>query len=316
MKDTLRNSVLAGLVLLLAMPVSRAEEPGKSQYQEVGESCAATQDPLVCMESYGFRCEQSWNPEASLGGQHLACNVDLGGGRKHFVQMVFDGAEWRFDSQHSYDYKPRTPRMPQEKASDALAQHFRQSMARYQSHTRGTGSDGERYYKTFSDTHRVDGRVEVIAACGMTGGPVNEGSNENSDAATLVTKCEQHLLDTVISLGQSKPGEVYRIAALSDTAWEKNIVTLLSGDTALIVEGRYQFEKPHTPCREISDCCPRDGSYYLNSCRTPTEQELHVIEACLATEDRVASEEFTTCLRSGGVKVGCELQPDGSRICY
>jgi len=55
---------------------------------------------------------------------------------------------------------------------------------------------------------------------------------------------------------------------------------------------------------------------YLGSCRILTENELQAIKSCLAEGLPSRSEEYAACLREAGVKVGCDEQADGSRICY
>ncbi len=59
-----------------------------------------------------------------------------------------------------------------------------------------------------------------------------------------------------------------------------------------------------------------EGAIYLDSCRVPTDSELQTIDACLAEGRHRGSEEFFGCLRAAGVKIGCEEQADGARICY
>jgi len=106
------------------------------------------------------------------------------------------------------------------------------------------------------------------------------------------------------------------VAAPSDFEWDREIVKLVSGDTGLILEGRYEFEDVHTPCRWVSDCCSTNGVLYLSSCRTPTESELQTIQTCLPKFDSFRSEGFMGCLSASGVSVGCEEQSDGSQICF
>jgi len=175
----------------------------------------------------------------------------------------------------------------------------------------GTGARGQPQ-ESFSGARRIDRRVVVGAACGTI---VGLEYDENV-SMQLTADCERLLLRTVKGLSQSKPTGTYNVAASSDFEWDREVVKLVSGDTGLILEGRYEFADVHMPCRWISDCCSSDGIIYLNSCRAPSESELQVIQTCLSEVESLRSKEFEGCLRSAGVRAGCEEQADGSQICF
>ena len=177
----------------------------------------------------------------------------------------------------------------------------------------GAGTNAQGQDTSFvSGARRIEGRLAVSANCGSV-----VGVERDSDVdTTLADDCEKLLLRTVKSLSQSTPDQPYLVPAPSDFDWNEKLVTLASSDTALILEGRYEFADVHTPCRWVSDCCSVGGIYYLDSCREPTASELEIVQTCLSKAKSPRSSEFEGCLRSAGVKTGCEVQPDGSKICY
>jgi hypothetical protein len=130
------------------------------------------------------------------------------------------------------------------------------------------------------------------------------------------TDCEHLLWRTVRGLSQTEASGPFSAPALSEFEWDEQLVPIVSGDTALVVTGSYMFDDVHTPCRWKNDCCSTESVIYLNSCRAPTEEELQVIQSCLTKAGSPRSGEFAGCLRSSAVKTGCEVQPDGSQLCY
>ena len=117
-------------------------------------------------------------------------------------------------------------------------------------------------------------------------------------------------------ISQSTATSSYRAAGATEVEWKSKTVVIVSGDSAFVVEGYFTFAAKHKSCRLINDCCSRDGSTYLDSCRVVTEIELQTIMSCLAAGLKLGSDEYFDCLRKADVKVGCEEQADGSRICY
>jgi hypothetical protein len=227
--------------------------------------------------------------------------------------MLYDNGGWNVEVERTYVPDYDEPRWPEEDPSLALSSYIERKMDQYSVHSSGSGtSAGSRPTETFSGTRRIDGRIVVGAACGTT-----VALEHDKDVETqLMADCERVLLRTVKKLSQAKPTGAYQVAAPSEYDWDEEVVTLVSGDTALVLEGRYAFANAHTPCRWISDCCSTEGAIYLGSCRIPSESELQVIQTCLAEVDSFRSSEFEGCLRSAGVRTGCEVQPDGSYICY
>lgn len=311
----MNKPITVALLVATMVPFVSAAEPAKEQYLEIGVSCAKAHEPLLCMESYGFFCHQSRRPGKSIEAQHLGCNLDLGDGRYHFVQMLYDNGGWNVEVENTYFPDYDEPRWPQEDPSLALSSYIEQKMDQYSMHSSGGGTNARgQPTDSFSGTRRIDGRIAVGAACGTT-----VGLEYDKDVETqLMADCERLLLRTVKGLSQSKPTGPYHVSAPSEFDWDKEVVSLVSGDTALILEGRYEFANAHTPCRWISDCCSTEGAIYLSSCRVPSESELQIIQGCLEKVGMKTprSEKFTDCLRMAKMEIGCEDQSDGSQICH
>lgn len=305
----LRLSLAIAVTLL---GISRAET-GAEQYLETGESCAKAQEPGICMESYGFQCHQSRRHGESIDAQMLGCNLDLGDGRKHFVQMLFNNGEWNVETESTYWPEYSEAKTPEEDSALALSSYIQQEMKGYSMHSSGGGTNDLNLPQEFqTGARRNNGHVAVRIMCGVVFGL------QLDETASTQTKsdCQSKLLYTVKKLSQPQGTGPYRVAAPSEFEWERRFARLISGDTALILEGRYIFSKKHVPCLWISDCCSTEGYFYLDSCRAPTESELQIIESCLEEVERLRSEEFTGCLSAASMEVGCEDQADGSRICF
>jgi hypothetical protein len=311
----MKKALSVALLVATAVSVSWGAEPVNEQHLEIGITCAKAHEPMLCMESYGFKCHQGREPGRSIEAQHMGCNLELGDGRYHFVQMLYDNGEWNVDVQNTYFPDYDEPRWPEEDPSLALTSYIARKMEKYSSHSSGGGtSAGGQPQATYSGTMRVDRRVAVGAACGTIIGL----EYDESASTQLMADCERSLLRTVKGLSQPRMSGPYTVAAPSEFEWDRQFVTLVSGDNALIIEGRYVFADVHMPCRWISDCCSIDGAVYLNSCRAPSERELQIIQSCLEEVGMktLRSEKFTDCLRTAKMEVGCEDQADGSQVCF
>lgn len=307
------KALKVALIVAITAPALCRAEPLEEQHLEIGNTCAKAHEPLLCMESYGFRCHQGRQPDMSIEAQSMGCNLDLGDGRYHFVQMLYDNGGWNVEVENTYWPDYDVPRWPEEDPSLALSTYIEQKMEDYSMHSSGGSINVHGQPQDFySGARRIDGRVAVSAACGTIVGH----EPDESVSMQLLADCGQVLLRTVKRLSQPKTAGPYSVAAPSEFEWDEQSVTLVSGDTALIVEGRYMFADSHTPCLWISDCCSIDGIFYLDSCRAPSESELQIIQTCLAKSDSRHSDEFESCLDSSGLKVGCEEQADGSRTCF
>ena len=304
--------LLATMALLAAQPLA-GQEPIDEQQRELAASCASAHDPKLCLESFGFRCDQNRRPSKSITAQHLGCNLDLGDGRYHFVQMLFDDGAWTVEVQKTYYPDYDEPRWPEQDSSLALSNYIKEQMSGYsmQSSSSGATAHGQPQ-EILTGAHRVDRRLLVGAACGAVIGLDGNKSVEEK----LAADCEHSLSRSVKALSQSQAGKPYRVAGSSDFEWARDFVRLVSGDSALVITGHYQFAEVHTPCRWISDCCAGEGVYYLGSCRVLSDAELQSVQACLTQVESHRSDEFQECLRAEGVRAGCERQADGSSICY
>ena len=266
------------------------------------------------MESYGFKCHGSRMPSRSFDAYVLACNLDLSNGRYHFVQMLYDKGGWNIEHQETYASEPEEDPDAAEDSQLALTVYIHEEMRNYSTH--GGGSVPSEYGAAplrFEMGTRKHGEHMVLrAVCGV----VTDGLPNEKVSMGTKSGCEKWLLGTIMRLSQPQAAGPYRAAGATEIEWKSKTVTLVSSDLALIFEGRYTFASKHAPCRLMSGCCSDDGPIYLDSCRVPTEVELQVIESCLAKELRLHSEEYFDCLRDADVKVGCDEQADGSRICY
>ncbi len=300
----------ACLLLLIAIPsVSLSDETEAS----VADTCVAEADPLSCLESYGYECHSQRDYHESLVARQIGCNLQLADGQKRFVQMEFDGSTWTTTSDHVYDPQPYVPASPYADMGEALTDYVQAEMRGFVTGISSSGSSSTGTYTDEITGVRREGDTRLFrAVCGVT---VNERPVDSFSAETK-SHCEKLLLSTMKSMTEPPGGQPFRAGGASQIDWHSELVTLKSGDRALIVEGRSLQPRPGPACRSISDCCATDGVMYLDSCRTPTDSEFAAIADCLADDLQPRTAEFMGCLRAQNVKVGCEDQPDGSRLCY
>lgn len=301
------------LLVLVLGPTVVAASGEDEQYLQVGRTCVEAREPDVCMASYGFECSIGRTPCESRLAQLLSCNLDLGDGRAHFVQMTYDGNNWGIDLEKTYVLEYEAPRIPEENPDVALSGYLRQQMDGYSGYDSGSGTDGHGVHTGLEIGVRRQGvDLQMRALCGFTYAEMPD----ESVSARWRSDCERRLYRMIKSLSQSDPAGPYRVAGPSEIEWQTHSATLVSGHNALILDGRYSFPEGHRPCRDISDCCSEDGALYLQSCRTPTETELKAIDQCLEAGHGRGSDDFVGCLRAAGVKAGCQVQDDGSYLCY
>lgn len=299
-------------ILVMSTAPVWCAEPGSPQHLDIGETCARAPDPGACMESYGFQCQSGRTPHRSVEAQVLGCNLALGDGNYHFVQMLYDDGGWNVETERTYRPEYSEAKAPHEDSELALADYIRNTMEGYSPHSSGgMANPGDLQQQFETGARRKDGRVAVRAVCGVVSGPeLDEAVSEQ-----LKSGCEERLLRTVKKLSQPEAKGSFRVPGTSEFDWESRFAWLASGDRVLVWEGRYTFTEPHVPCLWISDCCSSEGIFYLGSCRTPTAGELQEIDTCLEKET-IHTDEFVGCLRAAGVRAGCEDQADGSQICH
>lgn len=308
------RNLLILLLLAATVPSMARSETAGGDHPGIAENCVSAEDPKACMEAYGYRCHESRSLSRSLDAQRLGCNRPLGDGRMHFAQMAYDDGSWVIDNQHSYLPDRVEDRPDWENAQTSLSAYVSGEMRGYSMHSSGgspTWHRPERFEFETGAGWEEQQRL-VRAVCGAT---IVDPADDTL-ASDVLSECEKALLRTIRKLSQPPASGPFRAAGANEIEWQNRTVTLSSGDTALIIVGRHVFQAEGKSCLMISDCCSTDGSVYLMSCRTPTDAERRAISSCLEQELRPRSEAFLSCLREQQVKVGCEEQPDGSRLCY
>lgn len=196
----------------------------------------------------------------------------------------------------------------------ALSAYLHEQFSGYLSHANGGLGieDIQQSVSFMTGAQRTDQGLDMRALCGV----VVDGDPDDALRQALVAGCEETFLRTIKKLSQPAEPGPYRAGGAAEIDWQSRIVTLITSDVALVVEGRYTNSQKYTPCLLIDSCCPLNGTLYLDSCREPTDTEWQAIDHCQSKGLGCRSPEYLTCLREQGVKVGCEAQPDGSRLCH
>lgn len=306
------------LLLVLVTPGLSQSEQATEQASEIASEfadiCVKAENPGTCMTSYGFKCHQSRRHDVSLEAEFLGCNMPLADGRYQFVQMLYDDGGWAVENQHTYQPEIEEYRAPEEDAGLALSAYVRTEMKNYSTDIGGSGST-ENLSSAFRLEIGTQRRGELIVVRAVCGAVIDTQHDERISAGTKAD-CEKNMLRTIRKLSQPQTAGAYSAAGAGDVEWTNKTVTLVSGNQAFVVDGHYRFAKLHKPCLWISECCSSDGMIYLDSCRAPTDSELLAVSSCLARGLQGRTDEFAGCLSEADVEVGCEDQPDGSRICY
>ena len=310
------KEVALALALLSSIFMTAKAQDNPSPFEAAAEACVQTDDPEACLTTYGFRCHGSPARQTAVDAYRLGCNAPTGDGRNHFVQMLKHRGEWTIEYSRtselasSHDDEPRTD-------PDAmLAAYVDERMANRHTQSSGTtlGSTGVIDFKTV--VRREGGALVLHGMCGSVIPPRHGPEHGDRVQAAVRQECEARMLRSMRMLGPTPDGETYRVAAEHEIVWESSPVTVSADVDAIIVEGLYTFPSGHRPCRYVSGCCSSAGTMYLGNCREPTETELTAISACLEDQVRIRTPEFEACLREQDIRAGCELQPDGSKICY
>jgi hypothetical protein len=243
----------------------------------------------------------------------LGCNARLSNGHNHFAQLMFDGSNWVVETQRIYTPEPVSERVQSDDPIEILLRHVRSLSGDGWSIGGGIKSDASgNMIASDVNLNRYVDPWTLNVVCGLL---VQQDAAEDPPAL-LRRECQDRALKAIRDLSQSEPKVPFRAAGASELFWSESLATLESADTAFIAEARYQFPRGHVACRLRGDCCPGPGPAFLGSCREPTQAEKAAIDACLALGLRARTAEYTECLVANGVKVGCEPQDDGSRLCY
>ncbi len=310
------KKVALTLALFFSFVLTANAQDDTNPFEAAAETCARTDDPEACLTTYGFRCHGSPARQTAVDAYRLSCNAPTGDGRNHHVQMLKHRGEWAIQYSRtselasSHDDEPRTD-------PDAmLSAYVQEQMTNHNTQSSGTllGSTGVIDFNT--GVRREGGVLVLRGVCGSVIPPRYSPQQADRIHSQVRQECEARMLRSMQMLGPTPDNETYRVAAAHEIDWESSPVTVSADVDAIIVEGRYTFPSGHRPCLYVSDCCSTAGTMYLGNCREPTETELTAISACLEDKVRIRTPEFEACLREQDLRVGCELQPDGSKICY
>ena len=302
------------VLIATAMPALSGAETQAEHYAQVPELCVKAEQPESCMQSYGFECHSGRAYDRSLEAVTVGCNLHLPNGRAHFAQLFYDDGGWVVESQKTYVPEMAEFQSPTDDRDLALSSYVSDEMKAFSVYSGGAiGSDrinGTIFFET--GMRRSSDHVDLRALCAVAIDPPLDKQ------ITLGThaECERVLLRAIQRVGQPQSLEPYAVAGPAEIEWSSKTITIVSGDTALVLDGHYSFPHGIKPCQWISGCCNTDGLMYLDSCRVPTDPELQAVKACLSRELPIRSQEYAGCMREAGVQYGCDDQPDGSRICY
>lgn len=310
----MNKKVLACLSVMLPLGVfAEVEDLEAEYYRALPGKCIATEDPLNCLESYGYVCHQLESGQIAVAAFYLSCNADLSNGRKHFAQLLFDGVGWAVETQRLYipdrATEPEEPTEP-----DMILDAYIRSQIRDDDWFGGglTSEHMGRMIAVHIENRRRDNAMTLRALCGLV---VNEEPSAD-ELSAVKRECKTRILRAIMKLSRTDQGSPFRAAGANEIRWGEFSTVLESNDSAFTIEAWYEFPEGHVSCMLLPHCCSRNGSIFLDSCRDLEEYEEAAVNACLAEGRKRRSGEYNDCLRSNGVKVGCETQADGSRLCY
>lgn len=308
------RSIAVWLSLLLSSPLAAAaEDLEEAHYASIPERCVTDVDPRACLESNGYECRRHSGMSIAMNAYWLGCNARLSTGRAHFAQLMFDGSDWIVETQRVYTPEPVRERVEPYEPDEMLERYLYSLIENGQ--TFGGGMKPDESGHLIVDQVELDRRADTWTLRVLCGLVVEQSATER--ASTIVRReCQKRALKITRNLSQADQTSPFRAPGANELYWSESLATLESGDTAVIAEARHQFPQGHVACRLRSHCCSGPGSTFLGSCRAPTEAEETAVDACLGIGLRARTTEYTECLIANGVKVGCEMQDDGSRLCY
>lgn len=201
----------------------------------------------------------------------------------------------------------------------ALRQYMREKSRRLGLHSFGGGMDSvEGTSIDFYDLHGnriLRPGIELFQFCGT----VVDEEPDPAFRGRFQAACETQFLQYMKRFTQPAEPGPYRVPAPSEVVWQEQFVTLATNQMALILDGRYTDPDQPAPCIRTPDCCNVEGLAYLDSCFPPDDAGWQAIAQCEELGLKSTAEpgsKWQQCLRDHGIRVGCEGQPDGSRICY
>lgn len=300
--------------LLLPMIVAAGPQDLETEhYRSIPQACIASADPYDCLTSSGYVCNRLGGTAVAVAAYRLSCNADMSNGRKHFAQLLYDGVGWAVETQEVY--VPDSAHDPDEPvAPDLILDTYLRGQTSDSNWFGGGISIAEngRSIVVHIENSRGNKDMEMRALCGL----VLFEEPRLGASSVLKDECQSRFLRTIMMFSQPDRTSPFRAAGANELRWSETRASLRSGDSALILEARYDFPRGHVSCRLQPSCCSRAGSIYLDSCREPSQQEEAAVNECLATGLKRRSVEYNNCLRSRGTGIGCEEQDDGSRLCF
>ena len=300
-------------VLLPLLAAAVPQDLEVEHYASIPQECIATEDPLACLSSHGYVCDRLVGTQVAVAAYRLSCNASLSNERKHFAQLLFDGVGWVVETQETYvPDRVREPDRPVEPdlILDAYIRNQIEDHERF-----GGGYAGDhmgRAIAVYIGNNRRGSAMAMRAVCGLI---LLEEPDPGARSA-LREECQKRFLRSIMINSQPDQNSPFRAAGAREVRWSETYAKLRTGESALVLEARYDFPEGHVSCRLLPHCCSSTGSIYLDSCREPREHEETAVNACLAEGLKRRSTDYEDCLRSRGVKVGCEEQDDGGRLCY
>lgn len=300
-------------VLLPLLAAADPQDLEVEHYESIPQECIATEDPLACLSSHGYVCNRIDGTQLAVAAYRLSCNGNLSNERKHFAQLLFDGVGWVVETQEAYiPDRVREPDRPIE--PDLILDAYVRSQI---GDDEWSGGGISTFYMGRSiavhiGNNRRGNAMAMRALCGL----IVDEEPDRSARNALQEECENRFLRSIMMTSQPDQKSPFRAAGAQEIRWSEMHTELNSGDSALVLEARYDFSEGHVSCRLLPHCCSRTGSIYLDSCREPTEHEETAVNGCLAEGLKRRSTDYDDCLRSRGVKVRCEEQNDGGRLCY
>jgi hypothetical protein len=176
----------------------------------------------------------------------------------------------------------------------------------------GGSSAGTRFMQISVHMVRTDNDAVMETICAV----VVDGVIDSDSRDAAEQGCTTSFLHMIAKISQPDRMSPYRAAGRNELEWWSRYASIASGDLVFVLTGRYRFPVGHRSCRLLNNCCDMEGSRFLQSCRTPSADENKAIDICAAEFPSPCSSQYKHCLQDRGIKIGCEDQDDGSRICY
>ena len=300
-------------VLLPVLAAAVPQDLEVEHYATIPQQCISTEDPSACLSSHGYDCNRLDGTQIAVAAYRLSCNARLSNERMHFAQLLFDGIGWVVETQKAYIPDPVLEPDRLIEPDRILDEYIRDQIEVRERFGGGYAGDHMgRAIVVHIGNNRRGPAMEMRAVCGLI---VSDDPGLGARSA-LREECQKRFLRSIMLNSQTNQNSPFRAAGASEIRWSETNAKLRTGESVLVLEARYDLPEGHVSCRLLPHCCSSTGSLYLDSCREPLEHEEAAVNACLAEGLKRRSIDYKDCLRSKGVKAGCEEQNDGSRLCY